>query len=349
MYRLLANRKHSFQNNQSFETGFSDHHHLIYTVLKTTFVKVPPKVIKYRNYKHFSDQDFRADLANGLCKTRLKTYDEFEEIVRAKQDKHAPLKTAIFRGNNKPHVSKELKKAIMARTRLKNKSDQTPTEEDFCKYKQQRNLVVRLNRVAKRKFFSQLDPKEVGKETNFWKTFKPLFTDKTSGQNKIVLVENENIVNDDKLICEIFNSYFVNITDTLPITAPPKSDVEITSTTDRVLHSIQKYGNHPSIIRIKENVGIVDKFEFNFVAPIDVWNKINQLNSSKKPSGEISTDILKLLSGLCIDQITFYIDMMFECSEFPDKLKLADVSPRERRRRGRGNGHSIDFRCMMRI
>ena len=42
------------------------------------------------------------------------------------------------------------------------------------------------------------------------------------------------------MMCEIFNSYFVNITDTLPITAPPESDVEITSKADRVLHSIQK-------------------------------------------------------------------------------------------------------------
>ena len=93
-----------------------------------------------------------------------------------------------------------------------------------------------------------------------------------------------------------------------------------------MLHSFQKYRNDPSNIRIKENVGVVGKFEFNFVAPIDVWNKINQLNSSKKSSGEIPTDILKLLSGLCIDQITFYINKMLECSEFPDKLKLADVS-----------------------
>ena len=73
------------------------------------------------------------------------------------------------------------------------------------------------------------------------------------------------MVNDDKIICEIFNSYFVNITDTLPITAPPESDIEVSLTTDRVLHSIQKYRNHPSIVRIKENVGVVDKFEFNLL------------------------------------------------------------------------------------
>ena len=28
---------------QSFETGFSDHHHLIYAILKTTYSRVPPK------------------------------------------------------------------------------------------------------------------------------------------------------------------------------------------------------------------------------------------------------------------------------------------------------------------
>ena len=42
---MLTNKKHSFFHSQSFETGFSDHHHLILTILKSTFVNVPPKVI----------------------------------------------------------------------------------------------------------------------------------------------------------------------------------------------------------------------------------------------------------------------------------------------------------------
>ena len=50
---FLTNRKHSFQKRKSFETGFSDHHHLIYTVLKTTFAKIPPKIVKYRTTKNF--------------------------------------------------------------------------------------------------------------------------------------------------------------------------------------------------------------------------------------------------------------------------------------------------------
>ena len=34
---ILANRKFCFKNSFSFETGLRDHHHLIYSMLKTTF------------------------------------------------------------------------------------------------------------------------------------------------------------------------------------------------------------------------------------------------------------------------------------------------------------------------
>ena len=36
---ILANRKFCFKNSFTFETGLSDHHHLIYSMVKTTFKK----------------------------------------------------------------------------------------------------------------------------------------------------------------------------------------------------------------------------------------------------------------------------------------------------------------------
>ena len=45
---LLTNKKFSFFNTRTFETGFSDFHVMIYTMLKTTYQKVPPKIIIYR-------------------------------------------------------------------------------------------------------------------------------------------------------------------------------------------------------------------------------------------------------------------------------------------------------------
>ena len=46
---MLTNTKHSIFGSQTMETGFSDFHHMIYTILKTKFNKVPPKIIEYRD------------------------------------------------------------------------------------------------------------------------------------------------------------------------------------------------------------------------------------------------------------------------------------------------------------
>ena len=43
IFVILTNRKDSFQNTSSYETGLSDHHHLIYSVMKTNFSSQEPK------------------------------------------------------------------------------------------------------------------------------------------------------------------------------------------------------------------------------------------------------------------------------------------------------------------
>ena len=63
---ILANRKYCFQSTSSFETGLSDHHHLIYSILKSTFGKEEPKQVIYHNYKHFHWQHFENDLKSSL-------------------------------------------------------------------------------------------------------------------------------------------------------------------------------------------------------------------------------------------------------------------------------------------
>jgi len=57
-------QKTLIHKSQSFEVGFSDHHHLIYTLPKSTFAKLPPKIIRYREFKNLSD--FQTDLDNSL-------------------------------------------------------------------------------------------------------------------------------------------------------------------------------------------------------------------------------------------------------------------------------------------
>ena len=49
----------SFQNSYAIETGLSDFHKMIVTILKIYFQKKEPKIIQYRDYKHFSEEEHR--------------------------------------------------------------------------------------------------------------------------------------------------------------------------------------------------------------------------------------------------------------------------------------------------
>ena len=148
---ILTNCKSSFMHCQTVETGISDHHLLIYGMLKTTFTKAPPKEFIYRCYKTFSLDLFLQDLYNQLLLniTDTDNYSTFQVVVENVLEAHAPCKKKVIRGNSKPHMTKQLRKEIMKRSRLKNIANKSKRPEDFAAYKRQRNLIVKLNKQQK--------------------------------------------------------------------------------------------------------------------------------------------------------------------------------------------------------
>ena len=88
---------------------------------------------------------FKADLENAL-KSCLDSYDSFEQCFLSKLNDCTPKKTKWVRGNNKLHMNKFLRHAIMKRSKLKNKANKTKHPIDIKVYKKQRNYVVGLNK-----------------------------------------------------------------------------------------------------------------------------------------------------------------------------------------------------------
>ena len=80
----------------------------------------------------------------------------FEQIFRETLEANAPTKTKILRANNRPHINKTLRKAIILRTNLKNIANKTKREQDIRRFKDQKNLVVKLNVKAKRDYFKPI-------------------------------------------------------------------------------------------------------------------------------------------------------------------------------------------------
>ena len=69
---LITNSKFSFMTANSFENGLSDHHHLIYTILKTKFEKLKPKKSIYRNFKQYDSDQFKLDIFNSMSAMRAR-------------------------------------------------------------------------------------------------------------------------------------------------------------------------------------------------------------------------------------------------------------------------------------
>ena len=99
-----------------------------------------------------------------------------------------------------------------------------------------------------------MDEKCVIDNKKFWKTVKPFLSDKTMVDDKITLVENDEIITDDLKIAETFNNFFSEIVPNLNITTNSEILTDTSLIDDPVLKAIKKYEKHPSIKMIKEKM-----------------------------------------------------------------------------------------------
>ena len=87
-----------------------------------------------------------------------------------------------------------------------------------------------------------LDTKVFTDNKQFWKSIKPLFSDKQkSHKNEIILIENDNIISDSKEVAETINHFFTTVVEYLGI-KPWKSESYITDLDD--ISDIIKYMSH---------------------------------------------------------------------------------------------------------
>ena len=109
-------------------------------------------------------------------------YQHFLNIIIDILNKHAPMKQKYHRANQGRFMTKDLHKAIMKRSRLRNKFLRDRTDISREEYKKQRNLCVSLLKKAKQDHFANLDIKSVTDNKKFWQTVKPLFSNKVKAK-----------------------------------------------------------------------------------------------------------------------------------------------------------------------
>ena len=255
-------------------------------------------------------------------------YKPFHDVfINTLQTEH-PKKQKTVRANHKEYCSKEMRKGIMDRSRLQRNYWKYGTEECRLQKKKQENYCNKLYKKERKNYYKNLDPKNIEDERKFWLTMKPFFGDKNCGiREKITLVENGELIDDDELVAESFNAFFSDSVSGLGImenkillNPVEKSDVGI----DRC---IKMYETHPSIINIKRHVMIVQEFHFLPVSADDMEKKIAGLNP-RKNGGCIPTRIIKDMRSVISKPLTDIWNKQCVTNKiYPSELQLGDITP----------------------
>ena len=95
----------------------------------------------------------------------------------------------------------------MQSSKLRNIFRKNRTEENRNNYAKQRNLCVTLLRKSKREFYGNLNEKKLCDNKKFWGVVKPVLSNKVVSNEKITLVEKDNIVKNDKKL-QLFSMIF---------------------------------------------------------------------------------------------------------------------------------------------
>ena len=84
--------------------------------------------------------DFNLETSNPSVASFMKQYFVYSDFEKKSIDTLAPKKIKTFRGNQKPHTNKTLRKAIMKRSQLKNKANKTRNTTDILTIKSKETM-----------------------------------------------------------------------------------------------------------------------------------------------------------------------------------------------------------------
>ena len=232
-------------------------------------------------------------------------------------EKHAPLKKKYIRGNHLRFMNKELFKAVMHRSKLRN---------NFLELRSNRNRIycVSLLRRIKKNYYSNLNEKNITDDKKFWKTVTPFLSDKVLSTERI---ENDKIINNDNETANIMNTFFSNIVINLSVPEYRVYEGISRNISDPILKAIVKYKNHPSITAIKRVSNSNDLFSFDIVDREKILKEISSLVHTKTcQESDIPTKIIKENADIFPEVLHLSFNASVNEGTFPSIFKLADIT-----------------------
>ena len=255
-------------------------------------------------------------LVNSLAHTDWHTItekgvdDAIEELtstVLNAANKCIPVKL-VRKTDSKPWVSSELRREMRKRDRLFHVARKTGHDDDWARWKKQRNFVTKLNRDLKRdKRAEKLDILLQNKKDPY--KYHTILKDIAGLKRKDQmppLISDDKILSDETIKANAFNAYFCE-----------QTNINIENSH---LSSLRDYS--------AKQAKTQHVFTYTDITPQEVLSCINKLDSSKACGPDkIPTKVLKMAAVYIAEPLAVIFNKSLREGRYPAKWKEATVKP----------------------
>ena len=210
---------------------------------------------------------------------------------------------------------------IHRRNQLKNKFWKFKTSSNWDAYRTIRN---KTNAVARESQINYFKTKCINAQSSkdFWSTFKPYLSDKSSSSGLISLKEGNQIISNPLEICNTFGKFYECIANEI---GEPDDFVEVNEA--EVTAAISKHKDHSSIAEIRQRSN-TNSFSFQPVNHIDVNKYIKSMKVNKSSGYDnIAPVFLKTAANELSYPLTRLINVSIKMNKFPQQMKYGETSP----------------------
>ena len=203
----------------------------------------------------------QGDLYRDCDEPYEKRSESFVDIL----NHHVPLKEKQQIKHDHAHfMTKELSKAIMKKSKTRNKYLKWPSRENYVSYKKSKNKCNSLTKKAKKIFFKEATKDGIMSNKKFWSTVKPFVTNERYTSNDFISLEKDGgLISNEKELVERFKQNYIDLVENSsrkkPLSLGDCSDASQDELT--VKEIISEYNNHPSIQNIKSVFNADSKFD----------------------------------------------------------------------------------------
>ena len=243
------------------------------------------------------------------------SYSKFVEMVKMVQDKYVTKELVTPIVNNKkskdtPWMTEEIFILMKEKNKLYKRLKNRPNAFILkSRYKKLRNQVVALMKQREREYFSDQISAASGDQKKIWATIKNVIGNNKKKANfpmEILDPEENKPTNDSLQICEILNTFFVNIGKQLSSKIIPSSDPI----------SLMNSKPFPSSM-------LMQSFTIS-----EVFNKLKNLKPFKSfGEDELHPKFIRDMADHIANPLTVLLNRSINEGIVPDRMKVAKVIP----------------------